>query len=123
MEDIPESEKHFGRVGVEFGGAVDFDLGDVGGGEGEGEVGGGEVAVGGGHLFGRGVGFNLSFCWWFFLDCGRCYVSFSWKGWVEKVMFVYSKCKCSSRGVQVSRGVENDKMKQLIVLGVVMKTS
>lgn len=54
MENVSESEKHFGRVGVEFGGAVDFDLGDVGGGEGEGEVGGGEVAVGGGHLFGRG---------------------------------------------------------------------
>lgn len=49
MKNFPESEKHFGRVGVEFGGAVDFDLGDVGGGEGEGEVGGGEVAVGG-HL-------------------------------------------------------------------------
>lgn len=46
MENFPESEKHFGRVGVEFGGAVDFDLGDVGGGEGEGEVGGGEVAIG-----------------------------------------------------------------------------
>lgn len=44
-------------------------------------------------------------------------------GWVEKVMFVYSKGICSSRGVQVSRGVENDKMKQLIVLGVLMKTS
>lgn len=51
MKNISESEKHFGRVGVEFGGAVDFDDGDVGGGEGEGEVGGGEVAVGGGHLF------------------------------------------------------------------------
>lgn len=51
MKNFPESEKHFGRVGVEFGRAVDFDLGDVGGGEGEGEVGGGEVAVGGGHLF------------------------------------------------------------------------
>lgn len=38
-------------------------------------------------------------------------------------MFVYSKGICSSRGVQVSRGVENDKMKQLIVLGVAMKTS
>lgn len=38
-------------------------------------------------------------------------------------MFVYSKGICSSRGVQVSRGVENDKMKQLIVLGMVMKTS
>lgn len=41
-------------------------------------------------------------------------------------MFVYSKDRlgiCSSRGVQVSRGVENDKMKQLIVLGVLMKTS
>lgn len=50
MENISESEKHFGRVGVEFGGAVDFDDGDVGFGEGEGEVGGGEVAVGG-HLF------------------------------------------------------------------------
>lgn len=50
MKDISQSEKHFGRVGVEFGGAVDFDHGDVGGGEGEGEVGGGEVAVGS-HLF------------------------------------------------------------------------
>lgn len=48
---------------------------------------------------------------------------FAWKGWVEKVMFVYSKGIRSSRGVQVSRGVENDKMKQLIVLGMVMKTS
>lgn len=58
MENISESEKHFGRVGVEFGGAVDFDLGDVGGGEGEGEVGGGEVAVGGGHLL-----FSFLFFW------------------------------------------------------------
>lgn len=50
MENVSESEKHFGRVGVEFGRAVDFDDGDVGFGEGEGEVGGGEVAVGGGHV-------------------------------------------------------------------------
>lgn len=61
MENFPESEKHFGRVGVEFGGAVDFDLGDVGGGEGEGEVGGGEVAVGGGgHLL---FFFSFRFFW------------------------------------------------------------
>lgn len=69
MEDISESEEHFGRVGVEFGGAVDFDLGDVGGGEGEGEVGGGEVAVGGGHLFFFSfLSFLLAlgvFCWRF----------------------------------------------------------
>lgn len=91
MENFPESEKHFGRVGVEFGGAVDFDLGDVGGGEGEGEVGGGEVAVGGGHLF--FFSFSFLFFWVFggffcfggFLDGGRCCVFFSlgrlgWKG-------------------------------------------
>lgn len=66
MEDFPESEKHFGRVGVEFGGAVDFDLGDVGGGEGEGEVGGGEVAVGGGHLFLSFLFFSFGY-WSFFL--------------------------------------------------------
>lgn len=76
MKDISESEKHFGRVGVEFGRAVDFDHGDVGFGEGEGEVGGGEVAVGGGHLFGRGVVFNLFFWLEGFLDGGRFYVSF-----------------------------------------------
>lgn len=79
MENFSESEKHFGRVGVEFGGAVDFDLGDVGGGEGEGEVGGGEVAVGGGrHLFGRGGGISWDFYFLGFgvsvLDGGRCYV-------------------------------------------------
>lgn len=52
-----------------------------------------------------------------------CFLLLKGLGWVEKVMFVYSKGICSSRGVQVSRGVENDKMKQLIVLGVLMKTS
>lgn len=70
MKDISQSEKHFGRVGVEFGGAVDFDDGDVGFGEGEGEVGGGEVAVGGGgHLF----FFSFLFFWlwgFFFLMVG-----------------------------------------------------
>lgn len=66
MENFSESEKHFGRVGVEFGGAVDFDLGDVGGGEGEGEVGGGEVAVGGGHLFLSFLFFSFGY-WSFFL--------------------------------------------------------
>lgn len=60
MEDISQSKKHFGRVGVEFGRAVDFDHGDVGFGEGEGEVGGGEVAVGG-HLL-----FSFLFGSWFF---------------------------------------------------------
>lgn len=89
MENFPESEKHFGRVGVEFVGPVDFDLGDVGGGEGEGEVGGGEVAVGGGHVFLLFFSFLLALGGFFLMvgDVGF----FSWKGWVEKVMFVYSK--------------------------------
>lgn len=55
-----------------------------------------------------------------------CFLLLKGLGWVEKVMFVYSKGRLyvvGSRGVQVSRGVENDKMKQLIVLGVLMKTS
>lgn len=66
MENISQSEKHFGRVGVEFGRAVDFDHGDVGFGEGEGEVGGGEVAVGGGHLFWKGAS-SWDFFWGAFL--------------------------------------------------------
>lgn len=81
MENFPESEEHFGRVGVEFGGAVDFDLGDVGGGEGEGEVGGGEVAVGGGHLFLFSFVLALGGV---FLMVGdvMCLFFFAWKGWV-----------------------------------------
>lgn len=82
MENFPESEKHFGRVGVEFGGAVDFDLGDVGGGEGEGEVGGGEVAVGGGgHLL---FFFSFLFFWLLggFLDGRDVGFLFLKKGWV-----------------------------------------
>lgn len=57
--------------------------------------------------------------------CVFCFLKKGWVvlGWKGTLMFVYSKGICSSRGVQVSRGVENDKMKQLIVLGVLMKTS
>lgn len=84
MENFPESEKHFGRVGVEFGGAVDFDLGDVGGGEGEGEVGGGEVAVGGGHLFFFSFLLALGgfFCWWWEILCVFFFFleGLGWKG-------------------------------------------
>lgn len=75
MKDISESEKHFGRVGVEFVGPVDFDHGDVGFGEGEGEVGGGEVAVGG-HLFFFSFFRLLGVCFVLggFLGGGRCCV-------------------------------------------------
>lgn len=93
MKDFPESEEHFGRVGVEFVGPVDFDLGDVGGGEGEGEVGGGEVAVGGHFLCFSFGSWGVCFVLGVFLDGGSCYVFFFWKGWVGKLMFVYSKGK------------------------------